>query len=132
MDNSCGAADGTGTCQPRPQACPDLYDPVCACNGQVYPSECDANMAGFDLNSYGGCPPPAGTFPCGWGFCPHGTSYCQKVVGGPFGNPGSYTCQALPSSCGANPSCACLTPVTCGSQCQQTSGGDMTVTCFAP
>jgi hypothetical protein len=132
MDNSCGAADGTGTCQGRPGACPTVYDPVCACNGQVYPSECDANAAGFDVNSYGGCTPPAGMFGCGWGFCPHGTSYCQKVVGGAFGNPGSYTCEPLPSACGSNPGCACLSGVTCGSQCQQSAGGDMTVSCFVP
>src|SRR5262245_12536633 len=35
-DDGCGAADGTGTCQPMPQGCPGLYSPVCACDGMVY------------------------------------------------------------------------------------------------
>ena len=132
MDKSCGAADGTGICQPRPQGCPDIYDPVCACDGMVYSSECDAQAAGADVSVYGNCTPPTGLFKCGWRFCQLGSTYCEAVIGGAFGNPGQYTCQPLPSSCGNSASCACLSGVTCGAMCQGSASAGLTVTCLAP
>src|SRR5215468_9249428 len=51
-DNGCGIGDQTGTCKPRPGACPlaIVATPTCACDAKVYNGECDANAAGFDLN----------------------------------------------------------------------------------
>ncbi len=52
----CDFADGQGTCAPRPQACPfDVVIPVCACNGEVYQSECWANLAGVDVTGDDSC-----------------------------------------------------------------------------
>jgi len=55
-NNECGLADHTGTCKRRPEACPDIFSPTCACNGEVYSSECDAAANGFDVSASGGCP----------------------------------------------------------------------------
>src|SRR5262245_61348643 len=65
----CGIADGAGTCKPRPEVCPDISSPACACNGKIYASECDAAAAGFDLSAGGTCQPRAGDFNCGYRFC---------------------------------------------------------------
>lgn len=51
----CGAADGSGVCQPRPTVCGKNYDPVCACDGRTYSNSCLANMAGFGVYYKGTC-----------------------------------------------------------------------------
>ncbi len=45
----CGFADGTGICAPRPVGCPDVVEPVCACDGRTYGNECEAHAAGTDV-----------------------------------------------------------------------------------
>jgi hypothetical protein len=129
-DNSCGGADQTGTCKPKPGACPAVVLPLCGCDGTVYSSECNANSAGVDVADNGHCTPPSGQFECGSGFCTHGSDYCQ-VIGSdapPFQS--SYTCKPLPAACGAMPSCACTSGEMCGSVCNASTAGDLTLTCL--
>lgn len=71
----CGAADASSTCEPRPEACIELFAPVCGCDGNTYSNSCFAAMAGTGVVAEGECePPPPGSF-CG-GFagiqCPEG------------------------------------------------------------
>jgi hypothetical protein len=127
----CGAADGQGTCQPIPGACPANVDPVCACDGTVYGNECLAHAAGSDANVNASCTPPQGMFACGWRFCSKGTTYCELTTGGAIGSPGQHLCKPIPTSCGNTPMCSCIQS-SGACQCSQSASGDLTVRCFAP
>lgn len=54
-DTICGQSDFLGTCRPRPEACDDVLDPVCGCDGVDYSNSCDANAGGTDIASEGTC-----------------------------------------------------------------------------
>jgi hypothetical protein len=54
-DAFCGAADQTGTCRVKPEACILIFDPVCGCDGRTYGSRCEANSAGVSVVSEGEC-----------------------------------------------------------------------------
>lgn len=49
------AAQFTGTCQTRPVTCPSDSSPVCGCDENDYPNECEANSAGVNVAYVGEC-----------------------------------------------------------------------------
>ncbi|MEZ4460974.1 MAG: Kazal-type serine protease inhibitor domain-containing protein [bacterium] len=57
-DNQCGLADQFGECRPLPTACNDIDAPVCGCDGQDYPNECAAALAGVSPSYDGACKTP--------------------------------------------------------------------------
>lgn len=66
-----GDCAGEGKCAVRPQACPDVWLPVCGCDRRTYGNMCEAAAAGVNVAHPGECEPqrcdaanpcPAGQF----------------------------------------------------------------------
>lgn len=53
----CGAADATGTCEPRPEGCTADWVPVCGCDDKTYSNACSAAAAGVSVAYAGECEP---------------------------------------------------------------------------
>ena len=47
--------DHTGTCRRAPQACTDIYQPVCGCDNKTYGNDCDRQGAGVSKLHDGAC-----------------------------------------------------------------------------
>jgi hypothetical protein len=128
-EDNCGNNDISGQCEDKPDGCPDVYEPVCACDGKVYGNACEAAAAGVDLSMLAACPTPQGTFPCGSAFCDQASEYCEIQISDVGGEPDVHTCKELPPNCPPNgATCACVSDLPCGNMCDEASGG-ITLTC---
>lgn len=92
-DTECGRFDGPGSCTVIPEACPDIFMPVCGCDGMTYGNRCEAYGAGVSVDSEGECGAVA-------------SGSCDE---------GLITCRRLPPTCGrglypeVNPTTRCWT-----------------------
>lgn len=128
--DDCGGSDGTGTCKKRPIGCPDLFDPVCGCDGTVHSNACEGQAVGVDVSAIGSCRAEPGNFNCGPRQCEIASEFCQ-IVGSDIANePDQFSCSLLPSACGLTPSCACLEGEACTNDCQGDASTGLTAICF--
>jgi hypothetical protein len=54
----CGWADAPGTCAKKPEACIEIYKPVCGCDGKTHGNACLAASAGVSVQHDGECELP--------------------------------------------------------------------------
>jgi hypothetical protein len=106
----CGAADQTGTCQPIPGVCNDIYKPVCGCDDKTYANDCEAAAEGVSVVSDGACAGSATD--CGGLLgtaCPSG-EYCNYALDALCGAADQTgKCAKVPAACDAvlAPVCGC-------------------------
>ncbi len=113
-----GDCDGEGICETKPNVCPELYAPVCGCDGKTYGNECEASAAGVSILSRGECTVASecmGNWECGLqGFCLFPEGKCS----------GPGTCMQKPEMCPLyyGPVCGCDMN-TYGNQCEAYGNG---------
>lgn len=131
VQNTCGFSDESGTCKKRPVGgCPELFDPVCGCDGTIHSSICDAQTQGVDLDVTGTCPVTPGNFACGARECTIADHYCRRFQSDIGGEPDSFQCNALPIGCSSVSDCACVAGEPCGGECSGDGATGFTLTCF--
>jgi hypothetical protein len=79
---TCGNFDLLGVCTDIPWGCPDVWAPVCGCDGQTHGNECEAHAVGASIQSEGSCGGPVCETACD----------CYDLNGNDFSQPCPMLC----------------------------------------
>ena len=110
-----GACDAIGECIDRPAFCPEIFDPVCGCDGQTYGNACDAASAGVSVDHVGTCEDKPAEGCADNADCPRGT-FCEKQEG---------ACDAVGECADRPEACVALFDPVCGCDGQTYSNACM-------
>ena len=97
--------DFIGKCRLIPQGCPDIYDPVCGCDGITYGNECEADAAGVSIDRLGPCDRPCKNN----ADCAKADQFCRFPEGACSATAVGSVCTAIPDACPEiyEPVCGC-------------------------
>jgi len=101
-DPTCGARPSPARCQRIEEVCPSRSEPVCGCDGQSYPSRCEAIALGVTVRGDGSCAPIGSTVQCASfaGASCGPDAYCRFALGAYCGASGVLgTCEPRPLGC---------------------------------
>jgi hypothetical protein len=127
------ACDGPRTCQAIPECDAGV---ACGCDGENYPTACDAMAQSGGVSASGACTPPDGQFICNYEYqlpiyCELGTEYCKVE---PTSSLYMLACEPQPEACDEIPTdCDCLADPCSENYCGiDESNGAVTVLCPLP
>jgi len=119
---SCHETPEVGACTQIPEACPQVVEPVCGCDGVTYDNDCTRRQHRTGLLHPGPCQDQCGS--ANGQTCPDGTfceglpGRCDIALGIPIDVPSDGACVPVPSECAQiyHPVCGC-DGVTYGNDC---------------
>lgn len=101
-DPTCAARPAPARCQRIEEVCSPRAGPVCGCDGQSYPSRCEAIALGVTVRAEGSCAPIGTEVPCASfaGASCGPDAYCRFALGAYCGAAGVLgTCEPRPLGC---------------------------------